>query len=259
MTQQLRGKTAIITGAARGIGEATARIFAAQGARVLVADIDETAGPALAAELPGSLFRRVDVAREEDVAAAVDLAVDAFGRLDIIVNNAGLAGIYGSIAKTDSRGWDDTMKILLDGVFYGVKHAARVMIPNRSGRILATASVAGLAGGIGAHCYTAAKHGVIGLVRSAAAELAQYAICVNAIAPGVTVTPLAIAGAGGVEEANRFSASVSPLGAPITPEDIAGGFLYLAGEYGRHITGQTIAIDGGYTLAGFRMAAPSFA
>jgi NAD(P)-dependent dehydrogenase (short-subunit alcohol dehydrogenase family) len=253
MAQLLAGKAVLITGAGRGIGEATARLFAAEGARVLVTDIDP-AGRAVAEALPGALFRQVDVSREEQVAAAVDHAVDAFGGLDVMINNVGLVGVTGSISDLDSQGWDRTLRLVLDGVFHGIKHAARVMKPRGSGRILATASTAGVAGGIGAHGYTAAKHGVIGLVRSAAAELARHGICVNAVAPGVTVTPMAVEGLGGFEEACAYSAELSPLGQPIMAEDIAGGFLYLASDLARAVTGQTLVIDGGYTIAGSDMA-----
>jgi NAD(P)-dependent dehydrogenase (short-subunit alcohol dehydrogenase family) len=253
MTQQLAGKVALITGAGRGIGEAAARLLAAEGAQVLVTDLNPV-GQAVADTLPGARFLQVDVSSETQVAAAIDYAVDTFGGLDIMINNAGLVGVTGSISRLDAKGWDATVSLVLDSVFYGIKHAARVMKPRRSGRILATASTAGLEGGIGAHGYTAAKHGVIGLVRSAAAELAAYGICVNAIAPGVTVTPMAVEGLGGYDAACSRSAELSPLGQPIMPEDIAGAFLYLSCELGRNITGQTLVIDGGYTIARSTMA-----
>jgi NAD(P)-dependent dehydrogenase (short-subunit alcohol dehydrogenase family) len=253
MTQQLAGKVALITGAARGIGEATARLFAAEGARVLVTDLDPV-GQTIADALPGAGFMQVDVGKEAQVAAAVDHAVEVFGGLDIMINNVGLVGVTGSISEIDATAWDTTINLVLDGVFYGIKHAARVMKPRSGGRILATASTAGLEGGIGAHGYSTAKHAVIGLVRSAAAELASYGICVNAIAPGVTVTPMAVAGLGGYDIACAYSAELSPLGQPIMSEDIAGGFLYLSGEFGRNVTGQTLVIDGGYTIARSTMA-----
>ena len=259
MSGQLEGQVAIVTGAAKGIGEAVARLFAREGAHTLITDIDEEAGESLAKELPGSRFFRVDVAVETDVAAAVDYAVATFGRLDIMVNNAGLIGAVGPIETISAEQWRSTIGILLDGPFYGIKHAARVMLPRRSGRILCTASTAALASGLGAHVYTTAKHGLIGLVKSAAVDLAPMGICVNAVAPGSTVTPLAVAYYGDVQKATEAVAAESPVGEAILPEDIAQGFLFLAGETGRKITGHTILIDGGVLATGNGSARRFFA
>lgn len=259
MTQLLDGKVAIITGAARGIGEGIARQYAAEGAKVLLTDMREELGAALAKELPDARFLRVDVTREDEVARAVDFVVETYGRLDIMVANAGAVGVTGSIEKIEAQAWDDTVKLLVDGVFYGIKHAARVMKPARSGRIIVTSSTSGLAGGIGAHCYTTSKHAVIGLVRSAARELASHGITVNAVAPGVVVSPLAIEGLGGFEGASAFSAKESPLGMPILPEELAGAYVFLASELARHVTAQTLAVDGGATMIGYSMADYTYA
>lgn len=250
MTQRLGGKVAIVTGAANGIGEATVRRFAAEGARVIVTDIAEDAGRALAEALPEARFIRVDVTRESDVAAAVDFAVSEFGQLDIMVNNAGLIGAVGSIAEISAERWRTTLAILLDGAFYGMKHAARVMKPRREGRILSTGSIASIDGGVGAHAYTAAKHGLIGLIKSAATELSLSGITVNGVAPGSTVTPLAMNFLGSEAAATAFSAKESPLGRAISANDIAEAFLYLAAESGRNVTGQLLVVDGGYTAIG---------
>jgi NAD(P)-dependent dehydrogenase (short-subunit alcohol dehydrogenase family) len=250
MSGQLHGKTALVTGAAHGIGKATATLLAQHGARVLVTDINERLGETLAASLPGAKFMRVDVADERDVSNAVDHAVKEFGQLDIMINNAGLVGVVGSISRIDAKEWDSTMRVLLDGVFFGLKHASRVMMPRRSGRILVTSSSAGVVSGVGAHCYTAAKHGVIGLVKSVAAELASFGICVNSVAPSVTVTQMAIDGLGSVEAATKLSADVSPMARAIMPEDVANIFLFLSGDQSRNITGQTLVIDGGWMALG---------
>ncbi len=259
MTKLLDGKVAIITGASRGIGEGIARRYADEGARLLLTDLREDQGVALAAELPDARFLRVDVTSEAEMAGAVDVAVDIWGRLDIMVANAGAVGVMGPIDGIDAGAWDDTVKILVDGVFYGVKHAARVMKPQGAGRIIVTSSTSGLAGGIGAHCYSTSKHAVIGLVRSAARELAAYGISVNAVAPGVVVSPLAIEGLGGFEAASAFSAKESPLGQPILPEELAGAYVFLASDLARHVTAQTLTVDGGATMIGYTMADYTYA
>jgi NAD(P)-dependent dehydrogenase (short-subunit alcohol dehydrogenase family) len=147
---------------------------------------------------------------------------------------------------------------LLDSVFFGMKHAARVMIPNRSGCILTTSSTAGVIGGVGAHAYTAAKHAVAGLVKSVASELASHGITVNAVAPGATVSALSTGVFGSVEKASRHAAEKSPLGRAIFGDDIAEAFLYLAGSGGRNVSGQTLVVDGGYLVSGGRAGMARF-
>ena len=191
MTGRLAGRTAVITGAASGIGAGTARLFVEEGARVIVADMQVDTGRALVAELgDAARFAEVNVLDESQVAAAVDLAVSEFGALDIMFNNAGIVGAVGRISEMPTEAWDNTIAILLRGVFLGTKHAARVMLEQNSGVIINTASTAGVLGGLGPHAYTAAKHGVVGLTKSVANELAPNGIRVNAIAPGNTVTAM---------------------------------------------------------------------
>jgi NAD(P)-dependent dehydrogenase (short-subunit alcohol dehydrogenase family) len=167
MGERLKGRVAVVTGGARGIGEGTVRRFVEEGASVIISDLQAEAGEALARELGAAArFIRTDVTREEDVAAAVDLAVREFGRLDCMINNAGIVGAIGSIKDTSVKAWDATIAVLLRGVFLGMKHAARVMIPQQSGSIVSLASTAGVMGGLGPHAYTAAKHAVVGLTKS---------------------------------------------------------------------------------------------
>jgi NAD(P)-dependent dehydrogenase (short-subunit alcohol dehydrogenase family) len=252
---RLEGKVAVITGAASGIGAGTARRFVAEGAMVIVADMQVHAGEALVAELGDrARFSSTDVTEEADIAAAVDLAVAEFGRLDVMFNNAGIVGAVGRISETTAEAWDNTIAILLRGVFLGTKHAARVMRPQQSGVILNTSSTAGILGGLGPHAYTAAKHGVIGLTKSVANELAPDGIRVNAISPGNTVTAMTAAVISGdadnVETAAERIASTSPLGYAGFPEDIAAAAVFLASDEARYISGHTLVVDAGQTTAG---------
>lgn len=263
MTERLAGKVAVITGAGSGIGEAAARLFVAEGASVVVADVQDQ-GEALAKELGAASFIRTDVTSEAAVAAAVDHAVATFGRLDCMINNAGFVGAIGSIKEMEADSWRATMAALLDGVFFGVKHAARVLTAQgEGGSILSTSSVAGLRGGYGAHAYTTAKHGVIGLTRSAAAELAPQRIRVNAVAPGGVISALTLALMGeAVDQADQLAAESSPMKLPMYPSEIAEAFAYLASDGARQVTGQVLVVDAGATMAPeipfFHTAEPAF-
>ena len=257
---RLKGKVAVVTGAASGIGAGTARLFHAEGACVVLADMQEGPGAALARALGARAhFIRVDVTSEADVSAAVDAAVSVFGGLDIMVNNAGIVGAVGSIAETPLEDWNRTIAVLLTGVFLGIKHASRVMIPRKRGSILSVASTAGVMGGLGPHAYTAAKHGVVGLTKSAASELAPHGIRVNAVAPGNTVTAMTafvITGDGADQETTRRRiAEGAPLGIAGGPEDPAYAMLYLASDEARYVTGHTLLVDSGQTVSG---GIPSF-
>jgi NAD(P)-dependent dehydrogenase (short-subunit alcohol dehydrogenase family) len=254
---RLSGKVAVITGAASGIGAGTARRFVEEGAQVVVADVQDEPGEALAASLGDvACFAHTDVTREDDVAAAVDLAVSRFGRLDCMFNNAGIIGAVGPIADTSADAWDKTVAVLLRSVFLGIKHAARVMIPQGSGVILSTSSTAGVLGGLGPHAYSACKHGVVGLTKSVASELGQYGIRVNAIAPGNTVTAMtatAVTGdATNLETAHAHIQSTSPLGIAGEPVDIANAAVYLASDESRYVSGHLLVVDAGQTTSGGR-------
>ena len=188
---RLAGQVAVITGAGSGLGAATARRFVAEGANVIVAEVQEQRGKALVEELgASSRFVATDVTDEAAVAAAVDLAVATFGRLDVMFNNAGIIGAVGPIAALDLDEFDFTVGVNLRGVAAGIKHAARVMEPQGTGVILSTTSPAATAGGLGPHVYSATKAGVIALTMSVAAELRPKGIRVNAIMPGAMVTEM---------------------------------------------------------------------
>jgi NAD(P)-dependent dehydrogenase (short-subunit alcohol dehydrogenase family) len=254
MSGRLDGKVAVVTGGASGIGAGTVRRFVEEGARVVAADLQEAPTLALAAELgDGVVALRCDVTVEADVAAAVDLAVSVWGRLDVMFNNAGIVGAVGSIAETPVEAWDQTLAVLLRSVFLGCKHAARVMIPQGSGSIISTSSTAGILGGLGPHAYTAAKHGVIGLTKSVASELAGNGIRVNAISPGNTVTAMTSAVITGdpadTATATKAIRAGSRLGIAGEPVDIANAAVYLASEESRYVTAHTLVVDAGQTAA----------
>lgn len=250
MTERLCDKVALVTGAASGIGEATVRLFVSEGATVVLADVNEAAGKDLAREL-GMQFIATDVTVEEQVERAVLYTVERHGRIDCMVNNAGVVGAVGSIMETSAQAWRATQAILLDSVFFGIKHAARAMREQHSGVILSLTSIAGVMGGLGPHAYTAAKHGVVGITRSAASELSAYGIRVNAVAPGTTVTPMIESVRGSREAAMHGAAQVSPLGTALMPEEIAAGLLFLASDAAAHVTAHTLVVDSGLTAGGF--------
>lgn len=257
MTNRLDGRVAIITGGASGIGEGTVRRFVEEGARCVIADIQDGPGQALAAELGDvTTFVHADVSREDDVAGLVAAAVERFGRLDCMFNNAGILGAVGPIADTDAAAWLRSMDVLLTSVFYGIKHAAKAMIGQGSGTIINTTSTAGLRAGLGPHVYTTAKHGVIGLTQSVATELGRHGIRVNAIAPGATVSGMtafvSTGDASALDEASRRIASKVPLRRPGFPVDIANAALYLASDESGWTNGAVLVVDGGGEVIGDR-------
>ncbi|MGE4606496.1 MAG: glucose 1-dehydrogenase [Myxococcota bacterium] len=264
MASRLHDRTAVITGGASGLGEATARLFVEQGARVVIADVQDERGEALARELgEGSLYQRTDVSQESDIAAVVDLAVSEFGQLDAMFNNAGIVGAVGPIDETPAEEYDATMAILLRGVFLGMKHAARVMKPRRSGSILCTSSIAGLQGGLGPHVYATAKAALVGLTRNVAAELVHFNVRVNCIAPGNMATPMVADVMSGdpdaVGEAADSLATYSPIkGRAGLATDIAHAALWLSSDDSGYVTGQTLAVDGGLTVGTANAIPPLF-
>ncbi len=253
---RLEGRRAVITGAASGIGEATARLFAAEGAAVVVADLDDDRGKRVADELgEHARFVHTDVTQEHDVDAAVAMAVDTFGGLDCMFNNAGNPGSVAGIADVDMAMFDLTVAIHLRGVFLGIRAAARVMKPQGHGSIINTSSVAGLAANYAGHEYSASKAAIAHLTRTTANELGEHGIRVNAICPGGIATSIFARGAGLEGDAAQATVELmsSALGdmAPIRragqPIDIAEAVLWLASDASSFVNGQAIAVDGGLT------------
>jgi NAD(P)-dependent dehydrogenase (short-subunit alcohol dehydrogenase family) len=252
---RLAGKVAVVTGGASGIGAGTVRRFHVEGASVVVADVHAEAGAALAGELGERVtYVRTDVTREDEVAAAVDAAVERFGQLDVMFNNAGTMGVLGPIDRTPLDRADLTIAVNLRGVLAGMKHAARVMKPRRQGVILSTSSPAGVLGGVGPHVYSAVKAGIIGLSNSVAAELRPFGVRCNVIVPGAVVSAMTagvVAGGpgdlAGAQEALRHTAYMSR---PLRPADIAAGAVFLASDEAAFVTGVVLPVDAGMTGAG---------
>jgi NAD(P)-dependent dehydrogenase (short-subunit alcohol dehydrogenase family) len=242
MDTGLRGRVALITGAASGIGKAIAQALAGEGAQVVVADVNEPAGRAAAAQLvdQGGRARFVgcDVIDEASVEAAVGSVLEIEGRLDIMVNNAGIITPPASLIESSAADWDRHFAVNLRGVFFGVKHAARAMLQS-GGCIINMASVAGMGAAFKLGPYGATKAAVIQLTQTAALELARQHIRVNAICPGWTDTPLL----DGLER-TKLERQI-PLGRLGQAEEIAGLVVYLASDAATFITGSALRIDGG--------------
>ncbi len=250
----LDGKTAIVTGGTSGIGESVAKAFVAEGANVVIVGRREEEGRALEKQI-GVRFVRADVANEADVEAMVGRTLEWFGRLDCLVNNAGIPSPMISITETDAAAIDQVLAVNVRGVILGVKHAARVMLRDGSGSVINIGSVAGHRGGLSAHVYSAAKGAVSAFTRSAAAELGEKGIRVNCISPGAIVTGIFGKNAGlegakadkvaGVVK-DAFT-SIQPIPRAGLPDDIAQAALFLASDASGFVNGQDIVVDGGQT------------
>ncbi|MCG8693716.1 MAG: glucose 1-dehydrogenase [Minwuiales bacterium] len=255
---KLDGQAALITGGASGIGQSIAERFADEGARVVIADIQDERGHRLAERLGnGAGYVRTDVSKAEDIEAAVRHTVDAHGRLDCLVNNAGFPGVLGNIEEISIDGYDTTMSVLLRAVLLGMKYAAPVMKRQGKGSIISTASVAGITTSWSTpHVYNTAKAAVIHLTRSVALELGEHGVRVNCICPGFIATPIfgrAMDLPSQMDD--QVPEAVAPLLAdrqPIKragqPEDIANAALWLASDEASFVNGHAMVVDGGITV-----------
>ena len=251
LTYDFTGKTALITGAASGIGKATALAFAKAGANVVLADIAQAPGQALAEEIQknggNALFVQTDVANTEHVEHLTSAAVASFGRIDYAFNNAGIEEEHGRLAQSDEQLFDRMMAINVKGVWLCMKHQLSVMHVQRSGVIINTASVAGLCGAPKHAIYAATKHAVVGLTKSAAAEYGHYGIRVNSVCPAVIRTPMFER----VVEAKLADAEaimrMHPIGRIGEVSEVAAAVLWLCSDAASFVTGHQLAVDGGFT------------
>ncbi|CAA2955430.1 secoisolariciresinol dehydrogenase-like isoform X1 [Olea europaea var. sylvestris] len=249
--RRLQGKVALITGAANGIGESTAKLFAKHGAKVMIADINDDLGEKVCKDLGKSSasFVHCDITNESDVETAVNTTVAKFGKLDIMHNNAGIGGKANpSILEIEKSEFEKIINVNLVGAFLGAKHAARVMIPNRSGNIITTASTCSKIGGGSSHNYVSSKHGVVGLTKNMAVELGKYGIRVNCVSPHVVPTRQSKEFYKMDDEGCRGVYSILK-GVFLNPEDVAEAVLFLASEESKFVTGHNLFVDGGITIA----------
>jgi meso-butanediol dehydrogenase / (S,S)-butanediol dehydrogenase / diacetyl reductase len=248
---KLDNKVTVITGGGSGIGEATARLFATEGARVVIADIDEKNGQRVAGDIgAAALLRVTDVSDHVQVEAMVKSTVERFGRLDVLFNNA-FATRMGPVGELAIEDWHKTISVTLSGVFYGMRYALPQMVAQGGGVIVNTASISGLFGDYGAGAYNAAKAGVVNLTRSAAIEYARKSIRVNAVCPGMIETPAVldnmIARSRNPERTRKANEECHPMGRMGQPQEIAKVVLFLACDDSSFMTGSMVVADGGVT------------
>ncbi|XP_078152885.1 zerumbone synthase-like [Carex rostrata] len=258
--RRLEGKVALITGGASGIGEATVRLFIKQGAKVCIADIQDELGEQVLKSLGSGTHARFihcDVSKEDDISKAVDFTVETFGTIDIMVNNAGIMGnMFADITEADLQELKKVFEINVDGVFLGMKHAARVMIPRGKGSIISTASLASIVGGLGPIGYTGSKHAVVGLTKSVASELGKHGIRVNCVSPAGVPSGLSLP----LFPAWLGKAAVLKMiyvvlgyyanlkGINLEANDVAEAMLFLASDEARYVSGLNLTVDGGMTV-----------
>ena len=247
----LRGKVAIVTGASAGIGRAAALALAAEGAKVVLADVDVARGEQVAREVSDkggeALFLRTDVTDDDSVAALVAETVARFGGLDVAFNNAGIEGTPALTADCTPENWQRTLAVNLTGVWSCMRHEIPRMLERGGGSIVNMSSVAGLVGFATIPAYTASKHGVAGLTKTAALEYAGQGIRVNAVCPGVIDTEMVERFTGGQPEAEAAMVATEPVGRLGHPEEIADAVVWLCSDRSSFVTGQAIAVDGGFT------------
>jgi len=242
--KKLQNKVAVITGGASGIGAATARLFVSEGAKVVLVDLNEEKGKSFEAELKAlnaeALFIKANITSEQDVADLFKQTVEAFGKVDIVFNNAGIGRVQPSHELEYSE-WRNTVNVDLDGVFLVAREAIREMLKTGGGTIVNTASMYGWVGSPGSAAYNAAKGGVINLTRSLALEYAEQNIRINALCPGFIDTPII------PEESKQVLSAATPMKRLGKTEEMAKAVLFMASDDSSFMTGNALTVDGGYT------------
>ncbi|WP_256300856.1 glucose 1-dehydrogenase [Haloarchaeobius salinus] len=246
------GGVALVSGAASGIGRATAKRFAEEGASVVAADIDVEGGEETVSRIEAdggeATFVETDVTDEGDLATAVETAVETYGGLDFAFNNAGIEGDQVGFAEQDDANWNRVLDINLNGVFYAMREEIPAMLEGGGGAIVNTSSIAGILGFPNLSPYVASKHGVVGLTRTAAVEFSSDGLRVNAVLPGVIDTPMVARS--GEEDPESMEATVAAIPADRLgqPEEIAAAVVWLCSEDASYVTGQPLPVDGGYSV-----------
>jgi NAD(P)-dependent dehydrogenase (short-subunit alcohol dehydrogenase family) len=247
--KEFEGKVALVTGAASGIGQSTALLYAKYGAKVVVSDINDTAGPqtvdAITEAKGEAIFVHADVSKPEDCMKLVEQALTRYGRLDFACNNAGIGGEQNPVGQLSVEGWNQTLAINLSGVFYCMRHEIEAMLKNNGGSIVNMASILGQVGFAGAAAYVSAKHGVVGLTRTAALEYSKAGIRVNAVGPAFIQTPM-IAGVTADPGSAQALTAAHPIGRLGQPEEVAELVIWLSSNKASFVTGSYYAVDGGY-------------
>jgi NAD(P)-dependent dehydrogenase (short-subunit alcohol dehydrogenase family) len=249
---QLKDKVAIVTGSTRGIGRATAQLFAKEGAKVIVTGTKEDSGASCVEEIEAAggkaIFQKADVTNEADLDALVKSAIDHFGRIDILVNNAGIGGGLAKIGEIPVEEWNQVIATNLSSIFLLCKRVVPLMEAQGGGTIVNVASMAGTAAGRGGLCYTTAKHGVLGFTRQLALDHGLTGVRINAVLPGPIETDMIARVLAVPQHPLNIKIKMSPAGRPGTPEEVAKGILFLAGDASEFIHGAALAVDGGYTI-----------
>ena len=247
--KEFEGRVALVTGAASGIGKSIALLYAKNRAKVVVSDIDDSGGQEIVEAITNmggeAIFAHADVSKPDDCMRLVEQALTRYNRLDFACNNAGIGGEQNPVAQLSVEGWNRTLAINLSGVFYCMRHEIEAMLKNGGGSIVNMASILGQVGFAGAAAYVSAKHGVVGLTRTAALEYSKAGIRVNAVGPAFIQTPM-IEGVTADPSAAQALTAAHPIGRLGQPEEVAELVIWLSSDKASFVTGNYYAADGGY-------------